>query len=294
MSKKCAICGADVNLFQTQKLGDGSRICRKTCRRLGLPSFEYEHADLARVRAHHAEAALGGKLWEQFFVPRMEETYNELRKLKRFGKSVYVSKEIGLAALKENRYKYLFWGKTEHVCVYRIADLRMYDFEKVVTATKKTTKVRYFIRFYFRNIDGLYTFRKQFSRKKCISIIGYFDDLFGLETVNTWDEKKSGNLIGDIKDIIAMAKAAKEAGIQPGCTNITPEELERIMVKAGKIKEGDHTMRLAMEERTSPTDRNKLTPDEFERIMAKAGKIKEGDRRKWIDKADATFSKFRN
>ena len=254
MSKKCAICGADVNLLQSQKLGDGNHICRKTCKKLGLPDFEYEYSDLERVKAHHAEAALGVKLWEQFFAPRLMET-NELRKLKRFGKSIFVAEDIGFAALKENRYKYLFWGKTEHICVYRLADLRMYDLEKSISSSGgKKSKTTFFIRFYFRNTEGLYTFRKQFSREKCVKVIKYFDGLFGLETTKSRNVRQSA--VGDIKDAFAMAKAAMEEGIVP--------------------------------------DHSKLTPDDFERIMAKAGKIKEGDRTKWREKADAAFKEYRD
>lgn len=29
MANKCAICGAEINLIQTQKLADGNCICRK-------------------------------------------------------------------------------------------------------------------------------------------------------------------------------------------------------------------------------------------------------------------------
>ena len=36
MANKCAICGAEINLFQTQKLADGNCICRKTCRKKGF------------------------------------------------------------------------------------------------------------------------------------------------------------------------------------------------------------------------------------------------------------------
>ena len=32
MANKCGICGADINLMQTQKLADGNCICRKNCR----------------------------------------------------------------------------------------------------------------------------------------------------------------------------------------------------------------------------------------------------------------------
>ena len=33
MANKCAICGADINQIQTQKLSDGNCICRKNCRK---------------------------------------------------------------------------------------------------------------------------------------------------------------------------------------------------------------------------------------------------------------------
>lgn len=33
MANQCAICGADINLIQTQKLSDGNCICRKNCRK---------------------------------------------------------------------------------------------------------------------------------------------------------------------------------------------------------------------------------------------------------------------
>ena len=36
MADKCAICGADINLIQTQRLADGSCICRKNCRQKGF------------------------------------------------------------------------------------------------------------------------------------------------------------------------------------------------------------------------------------------------------------------
>lgn len=38
MANKCAICGADINLIQTQKLSDGNCICRKNCRKKGFKS----------------------------------------------------------------------------------------------------------------------------------------------------------------------------------------------------------------------------------------------------------------
>lgn len=41
MANQCAICGADINLIQTQKLSDGNCICRKNCRKKGFKVFDY-------------------------------------------------------------------------------------------------------------------------------------------------------------------------------------------------------------------------------------------------------------
>lgn len=52
MANKCAICGAEINLFQTQKLADKNCICRKTCRKKGFKAFDYVHADLAAFNGY--------------------------------------------------------------------------------------------------------------------------------------------------------------------------------------------------------------------------------------------------
>ena len=41
MANQCAICGADINLIQTQKLSDGNCICRKNCRKKGFKVYDY-------------------------------------------------------------------------------------------------------------------------------------------------------------------------------------------------------------------------------------------------------------
>ena len=55
MANKCAICGAEINLFQTQKLADGNCICRKTCRKKGFKVYDYVHANLYGVQAQIAQ-----------------------------------------------------------------------------------------------------------------------------------------------------------------------------------------------------------------------------------------------
>lgn len=48
MADKCAICGADINLIQTQRLADGSCICRKNCRQKGFKVYDYVSVCLFR------------------------------------------------------------------------------------------------------------------------------------------------------------------------------------------------------------------------------------------------------
>ena len=76
MANKCGICGADINLMQTQKLADGNCICRKNCRSRGFKVYDYVHGNLPGVKAHLAQVARGTKLWEHYFVPRLKTKYN--------------------------------------------------------------------------------------------------------------------------------------------------------------------------------------------------------------------------
>ena len=67
MADKCAICGADINLIQTQRLADGSCICRKNCRQKGFKVYDYVHGNLPGVKAHLAQVERGTKLWDHYF-----------------------------------------------------------------------------------------------------------------------------------------------------------------------------------------------------------------------------------
>ena len=58
MADKCAICGADINLIQTQKLADGNCICRKNCRKKGFKAYDYVHGNLQGVKAHLTQVEL--------------------------------------------------------------------------------------------------------------------------------------------------------------------------------------------------------------------------------------------
>ena len=100
MANKCGICGADINLMQTQKLADGNCICRKNCRSKGFKVFDYVHTNLPSVQSYLEQVERGTRLWEYFFEPRLK-TKNKAQKLKRFGVHLYVAEDIGLVAFTQ-------------------------------------------------------------------------------------------------------------------------------------------------------------------------------------------------
>ena len=156
MANKCAICGAEINLFQTQKLADGNCICRKTCRKKGFKVYDYVHANLYGVQAHIAQVERGTKLWDHYFVPR-RKTKDKTQKLKRFGSTLFVAEDIGLMAYIQNDYKFWIFGKTTRACVYRIADLRAYNYEERIENTGGDSKPqkKSFVRMAFINTEGM-------------------------------------------------------------------------------------------------------------------------------------------
>jgi len=236
MAKQCAICGVQMNVFQSQQLSDGNYICRKTCKKPGLNYLEYRQSDLEQVIAHNAQVERGTKLWEHFFIPR-KKAADITNKLKNFH-PIYIAEDIGLIALVETRFKYLFFGKSEHVCVFRIADLFMYDLERDTKVTNNKTKTIYYIRFYFRNVDGLFYFRKQFSQSTCKKIIRYFDELLGLPPTpdNFFDRLQNQiDMFTTFSETIKAVMSGAEFGYNK-------EHIEESLNKSGKLKFGDRTM----------------------------------------------------
>ena len=183
MANKCAICGAEINLFQTQKLADGNCICRKTCRKKGFKVYDYVHANLYGVQAHIAQVERGTKLWNHYFVPR-RKTKDKTQKLKRFGSTLFVAEDIGLMAYIQNDYKFWIFGKTTRACVYRIADLRAYNYEERIENTGGDSKPqkKSFVRMAFINAEGLSEISVEMSNIKAFEKLQkYFDTLFGVQ-----------------------------------------------------------------------------------------------------------------
>lgn len=201
MANKCAICGAEINVIQAKKLEDGSYICRKTCRAKGMKVFDYVHASLPQVTAHLAQVEKGTKLWEKYFVPKLKEKDKD-KKLARFGSHIYVAADLGLLAFTQVDYKFFLFGKSVRACVYRIADLRDYEYEtQEVKKSDGTTEKKSVVRMLFVHTDGMYEFTEEISGYKHYeSMVKYFDKLFGIQ-------KTLGNLKNNIKN---QANALKD------------------------------------------------------------------------------------
>ena len=245
----CAICGAEINLIQQQKLTDGNFICRKNCKSIGMKQFDYMHADLPTVLAHHDQVTKGTKIFNQYFVPRMKSK-DKSQKVERFG-DVYVAPDIGLMALAKTDYKYFIFCKYyPKAVVYRIADLKDYDEEIIETkgSDGKVTKDNV-MRFIFANTQGLYTFTTKVGNSKSDeACVKYFNKLFGIQKTignigNTW--KNQINAIG------AMGKAIGEAVKSGG------EATEDVVNAAGDAADmmnvaiyGDRTALIAAADKT--------------------------------------------
>ncbi len=208
MANKCAICGADINLIQTQRLADGNCICRKTCVKKGLRAYDYVHSDLHGVAAHIKQVEQGTKLWNHYFVPR-EKTKDKSQKLQRFGYDLYIAEDLGLMAFTQDDYKFFIFGKTTHACVYRIADLRSYEYETETVKNGDKEEKKLYIRLGFADVEGLYEVLLPIQNaREFEDLKKYFDKLFGIQktlgnAANTWKQQMTA-----IKDVTAGFRAA--------------------------------------------------------------------------------------
>lgn len=222
MANTCNICGAQINLFQTQKLADGNCICRKNCRSQGFKLFDYVHATLPEVNAHIAQVKRGTSLWEHYFVPKLKEK-DKAKKLKRFGGDIYIAADIGLMAITQNDYKFFVFGKTTRACVYRIADIRDYEYEvREVKSGEKIEKME-FVRMSFVNTEGMNMFSYPLNGGIYNNLVKYLNELFGIQkTLGNFKNtaKKQFNAVKDVAsgfkavlggDEDAMAKAEQAA-----------------------------------------------------------------------------------
>ena len=231
-NQKCAICGAEINVFQQQKLADGNYICRKVCKAKGFKDLDYVHGSLPQVRAHLAQVERGTALWNHFFVPRR-------KKLDRFA-GVYVAADIGLMAYVETRFKFIIFGKSEIACVYRIADLYDYareDEERTNSDGKKET-VSY-VHLSFRNVEGLFDFKvKPGNGLSADKMVKYFDKLFGIQnTLGNFGNKMKN----EVNAAVALTSAIKAASSGEDAQAQTDNAMDAL----DKARYGDRTELIA-------------------------------------------------
>ena len=223
--KNCAICGAQVNLVQQQKLADGNYICRKTCAKRTMKDFDLVHVMLEDVQAHIKQFEEGTKIYNQLFIPIK-------KKLKKPGKSnVVVAEELGLMAKLKPHYKFFVFGKYNLACVYRIADLYGYELEegtKVgmgnVAAGQKSNQLQKTrnVHYYFWDTPGMSDFLSNLGTQSHPKVQKYYDSLFGIQKTlgnikNTWKNQMSAikavgsavkSTVDGKEDISAEAEAA--------------------------------------------------------------------------------------
>ncbi len=205
MAQKCAICGEEINVFQSQKLTDGNYICRKTCKKLGMKAFDYVHADLPMVLAHNAQVEEGTKIFNELFVPRMK-TKEADKKLKSFG-HVYVAPDLGLTALAEPEYKFFIFGKYwPRAVVYRTGDLYRYDVKKESKIVDGKEQTETFIEYEFANTPGMFTFREKVTSGE--PVVKYFNSVFGIQKTVANAGNTFANQINAVKAAAGAVKAA--------------------------------------------------------------------------------------
>jgi hypothetical protein len=205
MAQKCAICGAEINVFQSQKLTDGNFICRKKCKKLGMKIFDYVHADLPEVLAHNKQVEEGTKIFNDLFIPRMKAK-DKTKKLKKFNSHLFVAPDLGLMAIGEPKYKFWIFGKYwPKACVFRTGDLYDYSEVKATRTVDGKPETDTYMHFAFINTPGMSDFLDKCDSDK--EVVKYFNSVFKIEKSlknigNTWK-----NQINAVKTSVAAAKS---------------------------------------------------------------------------------------
>ena len=208
----CAICGAEVSLLTEQKLADGQYICRKVCSKKTFKIFNKVDADLESVTSHIAQIEKGTKIWNELLLP-LKKSKEKGEKLKAFGVGgplLYVSPSTGLVALVETRYKFMVFGKSELACVYRLADLAVYDYEEEkVKNSEGKEETKEFCRLVFNNTTGMFDFRIEVANSKSYeSMAKYFDTMFGIQKTLRNSINTAKQQMNAIKSVAGAIKAA--------------------------------------------------------------------------------------
>ena len=226
----CAICGAEIGLISAQKLADGNYICRKNCRKKLFKTFDCIPASLHDVTEHIAQIEWGTKVWNQIFVPLKktkvkEEKLRQVTGIQEY--EVYVSPSTGLIAFNENRYKFMFFGKTEYACVYRLADLVTYEYDSETTKNSEgKEETKHYCWFGFQNTTGMSYFRVQLSDNGTYPAIEkYFNELFGIQKTVGNMFKNARRQLDAVKAVAGTVKDIKAGTINEAQVTSTMEAL---------------------------------------------------------------------
>lgn len=226
----CALCGAEIGLISAQKLADGNYICRKNCRKNLFKTFDCIAASLSDVTDHIAQIEWSTKVWNQIFVPLKktkvkEEKLRQVHGIREY--LVYVSPSTGLIAFNENRYKFMFFGKTEYACVYYLADLISYEYDSdTIKTSEGKEETRHYCWFGFQNTSGMNYFRVTLSSSHDYdSLVKYFNELFGIQKTvrNMFNNAKRE--INAAKAVVGAVKAVKDGTIDEAQVSNTFEAL---------------------------------------------------------------------
>ena len=229
----CVICGAEIGLISAQKLADGNYICRKNCRSKLFKTFDCVPATLQEVKDHIAQIEWGTKVWNQIFVPLKktkvkEEKLRQVTGIQEY--IVYVSPSTGLIAFNENRYKFMFFGKTEYACVYRLADLVTYEYDSETTKNSEgKEETKHYCWFGFQNTSGMSYFRVQLSNNGTYPAIEkYFDELFGIQKTVRNSFNNARRQVNAIKSAASTIKAIKDGTIDEAQVSDTFDALNAV------------------------------------------------------------------
>ena len=226
----CAICGAEIGLMSEQKLADGNFICRKVCSKKTLKKLNKVEATLSDVTAHLEQLEKGTRIWNELLLP-LKKAKNKEEKLKCFGVGgtlLYVSPSTGLVALVETRHKFFLFGKTEHACVYRLADLVRYDYEEEsVRNSEGKTETKEYCYMVFNDTVGLYEFRLEVANSKSYeSMAKYLDTLFGIQKTLRNSFKNAKRQMNAIKSFAGAVKAAADGTLDEAQAASTIEAMD--------------------------------------------------------------------
>ena len=206
MANTCAICGATINVLQSQKLMDGNYICTKGCRAKGLKYYDYVHSDLDNVKDHIHQTEVGTKIWQDLMEP-LKKTRDKNQKMQSFH-PIYIAPSLGLIAVIEARGG-LFNTKT-YACVYRLENLQLYRTERMPARTSGSDKDKMCVHLGFVHTKGLNDVYIPFDDEtRCHQCVDYLNKLFGLDDSFRSGIKKSVTQFKATKSMWDLAKAKK-------------------------------------------------------------------------------------